>query len=211
MQIINVMAASLDGRIASHAGEADGSRRALGFTNDDDHQHLLDLIQTADAIIVGRSSIEASGGAFVGRNAKGNYPIWAVLTNGGISPQSRFLEQRELDRWLVSRAPLPELPAEATLRNIVTGERCAAEVVVEALAMAGVERVLLFGGSEINRLFYNAGLVDQLILTVCPLILGSPAAIPLVAQPLDNPVNLVLLASHPKGNLVFLTYKVRKN
>ena len=84
-------------------------------------------------------------------------------------------------------------------------------VVAKALAGAGVERALLFGGSEINRLFYAAGLVDQLILTVCPVIIAAQAAVGLVAPTLPAPVKLTLLASQPQGNLVFLTYNVQKD
>lgn len=205
------MAVSLDGRIASHPGETDKTRRDLGFTNDDDRAHLLDLIQDADAIIVGRASLEASGGAFDRPNRRGAQPIWVVMTNGGFAADSRFLKQDKLPRWLVSRAPLSELPVQPTLRNLTYGNGSATEVVVRTLAEAGVERVLLFGGAEINRLFYKDELVDELIVTVCPLILARPDAVPVVQPDLPNPVHLTLLASHAKGNLVFLMYKVQKN
>ena len=40
LTITNVMAVSLDGKIASHAGETDSARRTLNFTNDVDRQHV---------------------------------------------------------------------------------------------------------------------------------------------------------------------------
>lgn len=211
MIITNVMAVSLDGRIASQPGETDVARRALGFTNDDDRAHLLELIQEADAVIVGRASLEASGGAFELPNSKGVQPIWVVMTNGGFAPDSRFLKQEKLPRWLVSRAPLPALPTQPSLRNLTYGDASAAATAVRALAAAGAERVLLFGGAEVNRLFYNEGLVDELILTLCPLILAQGHAVPLVAPGLPRPIHLSLVTSHPKSNLVFLKYKVLKN
>jgi 5-amino-6-(5-phosphoribosylamino)uracil reductase len=211
LRITNVMAVSLDGRIASHPGERDEARHQLGFTNDDDHAHVLALLRATDAVIVGSASLMASGGAFVGPNDRGVQPIWAVLTNRGLPEGAPFLAQAEVPRWIVSQDPLA-LPAHTGNVHTIT---CAAEspawVVAKALADAGVERALLFGGSEINRLFYAAGLVDQLILTVCPVILATQAAVGLVAPTLPAPVKLTLLASQPQGNLVFLTYNVQKD
>lgn len=210
MQIINVMAASLDGRIASHPNETDVARQTLGFTTADDRAHLLALLDTADAVIVGRSSLMASGGAFARRNHRGAWPIWAVLTNTGLPEDAGFFRQVELPRWLVSSVPLALPPAAAGVRNLVTGAAPPARTLVDAFASAKVERALLFGGSEINRQFYAEGLVDRLILTLCPLILGASTGVPLVAPDLPEPVRLTLVASQPQGNLVFLEYHVQK-
>ena len=204
------MAVSLDGRIASHPGETDAARAGLGFTNEDDRRHLLSLLATADAVVVGRSSLSASGGAFAQRNDRGAFPVWAVLTNAGLPADARFFTQTELPRWLVSAAPLALPPAAAGVRNVVAGPgQSTARAAVTALQAAGARRVLLFGGSEVNRQFYAEGLVDRLILTVCPLILGAAAALPLVAPELPRPVSLTLDGCRPQGSLVFLEYRVR--
>lgn len=214
MRITNIMAVSLDGRIASHEGETDAARRALSFTNADDHRHLEALLRTADAVIVGSASLLASGGAWELPNQRGAYPIWAVMTNAGLPASARFFQQTHITRWLVSRAPLTLPPtgdkARGAVRNLVYGDGQAAKALVAELESAGAERVLLFGGGAVNRLFYEAGLVDELILTVCPLIIGASAALPLVAPELERPVHLTLASSQPAGNLVFLTYNVQK-
>jgi len=208
--ITNVMAVSLDGRIASHPAERDEARQRLGFTNHDDRAHLLELLQSTDAAIVGSASMLASGGAFAGLNDRGVQPIWAVLTNRGLPEGAPFLAQAEIPRWLVSQQPLSLPPHSGSFRTITYADESPALVLAKALQASGVERVLLFGGSEINRIFYNAGLVDHLILTLCPMILGSNAAIGLIAPPLDEPVKLALIAVQTKGNLVFLRYNVQK-
>ena len=61
MQIINVMGASIDGRIASHPNESDEERKRYGFTNEADHAHLRRLLATCDAVIVaeGKMSVPA--------------------------------------------------------------------------------------------------------------------------------------------------------
>lgn len=211
MIITNVMAVSLDGKIASHPGERDSERRALGFTNDDDREHLRSLLVTTDAVIVGSSSLMASGGAWELANDKGAFPIWAVMTKAGLPQAAAFYQQRRVTRWLVSEAPLAALPPDTGLRNLVTGDDPPGAALVQALQAAGAERVLLFGGGEVNRLFYKERLVDEVILTVCPILVGTENAVPLVKAPLPQAVRLTLVASQPKGNLVFLRYTVQKH
>lgn len=211
MKVTNVMAVSLDGRIATHPGEKDLERRAMGFTNDDDRAHVEALVKAADAVIVGSSSIQASGGAFEVLNDQGVYPHWYVLTRAGLPQASRFLRQEKLPRTLVSERPIPGLKGTATLRNVVATKESVARTTLREIEAAKLARVLLFGGSEVNRIFYQENLVDEVILTVCPLIVGASAAVPLVAPELSRPVSLTLTSSQPRGNLVFLTYTVHKH
>lgn len=209
MHVINVMAMSLDAQIASHATERDEVREAQGFTNPDDRDHLLALVRTADAVIVGSRSLLASGGgAFEERNAAGDLPVWVVMTNAGLPPNAAFWQQEAVPRCIASRAPLA-FPAHAgSVAPIVYGTEPPARRVVQALEARGVRRVLLFGGSEINRAFYAEGLVNELWITVCPLILGAKDGIPLVKAPLPAPTHLRLVTSQCRGDLVFLNYTV---
>ncbi len=209
MQIVNVMAATLDGAIAAHADEADTARAASGFTPPDDRDHLLGLVRTADAVVVGARSLIASGAAFEERNAHGRLPLWVVLSNRGLPPELPFWRQAAVPRLLVSQKPLSMPVSSPNLENLVVGPGSAPRFVVEALKARGCERVLLFGGAEVNRQFYAEGLVDQLWLTVCPLILASSAALPLVRPELPRPVHLRLLTSQSRGDLVFLNYQVK--
>jgi 5-amino-6-(5-phosphoribosylamino)uracil reductase len=204
------MAVSLDGRIASYPGETDVDRRAAGFTDAADREHLRSQLEAADAVIVGRSSLMASGGAWAIRNRRGAYPIWVVLTNRGLPDDARFFRQSELPRWLVSKAPLALPPVASGVRTLVVGDRPLAATIAQELRQAGARKTLLFGGADVNRQFYAEGLVDELVVTVCPLIIAGSAAVPLVSPPLPSAVRLSLVASQPQGNLVFLTYKVQK-
>ena len=204
------MAVSVDGRIASHANESDAERLALGFTNGDDFNHLLGLLAATDAVIVGSTSLKASGQAFSKINDRGVYPIWAVLTNRGLPAEQPFYQQEELTRWLISPQPLAIPGHKGVLRNIVSGNLSPAQAAVAALSAAGVERVLLFGGASVNRGFYAAGLVDRLIVTICPLVLARSDAVPLVQPDLPTPVFLKLAASQVMGNLVILSYDLMK-
>jgi 5-amino-6-(5-phosphoribosylamino)uracil reductase len=209
LRIINVMATSLDGQIAAKAHERDEAREASGFTSPDDRSHLEGLLASADAVILGSSSLKASGGALEIPRPDGSLPIWAVLTQSGLPADCPFFRQCNLPRWLVSPTPQKHVPKD--IRSIVYGSSCPVSLLVEELDKAGARRVLLFGGSEINRLFYEANLVDELILTICPIIIANSGSIPLVAPDLRTPKHFCLTSSHTQGDLVFLSYDVRKS
>jgi len=213
MQIINVMASSIDGKIALHDTESDAERRNYGFTNKDDQEFVRSMLETADAVVTGAKSLRASGGAWQVRNQRGKLPAWIVLTTSGIAPDLKFWDQRETERWLVSPRPLPGHDEGRTgVRNLVLDPSADPAVFVrDAMIQRGFSTVLLFGGGAVNRLFYRAGLVDELRLTICPIILATKAASSLVDPEITSPVNLRLDASHALGSLVFLKYAVLKN
>jgi len=211
LKITNVMAISLDGRIASHPGETDKERLESGFTSQDDFEHLLGLIRSADAIIVGSSSLQASGQAFSVVNDRGRYPIWVVMSRKGLPAGQPFYDQAELPRWIVTETAA-KLPAhKGEVRHLAYGNDPAPDTIVNALAAAGCERVLLFGGASVNREFYSAGLVDRLIVTVCPLIVARSEALPLVQPPVNKSIMFSLASSQVVGNLVILSYDLIKS
>jgi 5-amino-6-(5-phosphoribosylamino)uracil reductase len=210
MQIINVMGASIDGRIASHPNESDAERKRYGFTNEADHAHLRRLLATCDAVIVGGHSVNVSGGAMEVQREDGVYPTWVLCSNSGFAQDQPIWSQPDTPKWLVSRDPLPEERCPAAVRNVVYGGEGVAKAAVEACHAAGFERVLLFGGGIINRAFYAAGAVDELILTVCPVVVGRSSGVPVVAPGLEVPVHLELTQTRTEGDLVFLHYLVKR-
>ena len=90
MQIINVMGASIDGRIASHPNESDAERKRYGFTNEADHAHLRRLLATCDAVIVGGHSVNVSGGVMEVQREDGVYPTWVLCSNSGFAAINPF-------------------------------------------------------------------------------------------------------------------------
>lgn len=207
MKIINVMAVSVDGATALRPGESDETRRAGRFSNDDDYQHLLDMIRKSDAVIVGRDTVAASGPIDTKRT-DGSYPDWYIYTNSGFSA-GHSLFTSPVPLTFVSRAILPAHHYKNGAGQFFYGENPPAAALVEKLKKSGKKYVLLLGGGTLNQLFYKEGLVDELYLTVCPVIAGSAQAVNLVRPPLPEPVSLVLKSSKVMGNLVFLKYKIQ--
>lgn len=210
MRIINVMGASIDGRIASHPNESDAERKRYGFTNEADHAHLCRLLATCDAVIVGGHSVNVSGGVMEVQREDGVYPTWVLCSNSGFASDQPIWSQPNTPKWLVSREALAEDRCPRGVRNVVYGGEGVAKTAVEACRAASFKRVLLFGGGIINREFYAAGAVDELILTVCPVVVGRSSGVPVVAPELDVPVHLELTQTETEGDLVFLHYLVKR-
>ncbi len=211
MRIINVMAASLDGKIAGHHLESDRERRDYGFTNKSDQDFVRHQLTTADAVVTGANSLRASQAAWQVLNRKGRFATWVVLTRAGLDSDLRFWTQVEVDKWIVTPDPNLVIPTGSKNRLIVTPQLDNPAIsIAKHLKDAGFERVLLFGGGHVNRMFYEAGLVDELCLTLCPLMLGTPGASTLLAPPLSRPVFFRLESSHKNGDLLFLNYTVNK-
>lgn len=205
------MAASVDGKVAAYPGELDDARRIYGFGGADDHAHMLAILKTADAVVVGRKSVVASGGAFAVTNERGAGVRWCVVTNQGMPAGHPFWTQHAVPRWLLSRAPLSGLDPAYGVENKIYGDNSPADAALTALQAAGAQTVVLFGGGELNREFYRRGLVDELILTICPVLYAQVAAVPLVAPELPKPLGMSLVTTQAKGDLVFLRYRLHQS
>ena len=198
------MAASVDGHIALTNDESDNDRRGYGFTNDADYQHLRKIINSCDAIIAGANTVRVSSKLINCQNQQGRYPLWVVLTTRGIADSNPFW-QIDGQRWLVS-------PQQTVVDDracyLSYGTDDPAIFIVNRLRDHGARKVLLFGGGIVNRLFYQQQLVDELILTVCPLIVARTGAPKLVASSLPNWTPLRLLTVRHVDNHLFLHYRI---
>lgn len=207
MQIINVMASSIDGRIGLHDREGDAERQSVGLSGGADQNHLRTQIETADAIIVGATSIRANGECLDHPGAKGALPAWYIFAQNPLPPQISFWQQTHIPRFLVSPQALP-IPVGSGVQNLIYGAEDPALFLYEALQLRRHRQCLLFGGGIINNWFYRQKLVDELRLTLAPLFIGQSAAPFLVAPELPHKVKFSLLASHSEESFVFLRYKV---
>ena len=207
MQIINVMASSLDGRIGLHDREGDAERQTVGLSGNADQRHLRAQIEASDAIIVGATSIRANGECLDHPGRSGSAPAWYIFAQNPLPPDMAFWKQQHIPRYLISPGALP-IPSGSGVPNVIYGENDPALFVQQKLLQARHEQCLLFGGGIINNWFYRQNLVDELRLTLAPVFIGQSAAPFLVAPELMHRVNFSLLASHSEESFVFLRYKV---
>ena len=101
---------------------------------------------------------------------------------------------RQPRRLAFGTGPLPE-GSELELRTGLLDEE------LRELAAEGVQSLLLEGGPTLAGAFLRGGLVDKLLLFVAPTLSGSG---PGIADRLDEPLQLLRLASRPVGDDVLL-------
>lgn len=208
MRIINIMAASVDGMIASSATESDAMRQRYGFSNEADRRHLISQLAQCDAVIVSAHSVNISGGVIRDDRIK-QHPTWIMCTNSGMDVNAPAWRYPQVPKWTLSRHALPVDKVGNVERQCVYGDGCMVETALQACQIAGFERILLFGGGQINRAFYSAGKVDELILTVCPVAFGTAQGVPLIAPDLPAPVRFRIRDARTEQNLVFIHYLVQ--
>lgn len=81
------------------------------------------------------------------------------------------------------------------------------EKILQNLSERGFQEVILAGGATINSLFADEGLIDEILVTVCPKIFGR--GISLFSGPVEMDLQLVehsLLST----DTLLLKYRVRK-
>lgn len=207
------MAMSLDAKIGSHPLESDQERRSYGFTNKDDQEHVRALLKSADAVITGANSMRASSGAWNQKNAKGVFPVWIIMSRSGLDDSLKFWDQVDIPRVLIGSGIRPQSDRQKNSGVIFVDSlnKHPAKTAKEWLDSQKIETCLLFGGGEINQLFYSENLVDELKITICPIIVGTLDAPSFVAPGLPAKKHLTLMSSNALGNHVFLSYSVQKH
>lgn len=81
------------------------------------------------------------------------------------------------------------------------------EELLNQLEGEGFQEVMLCGGAQINTLFAKAGLIDELILTISPLVFGEGMS--LFNEDIELNLELAKLTTLDE-NLVLVRYKVIK-
>lgn len=208
MRIINVMATSIDGCIALKHEEPDHQRLAYGFTNLADRQLLEQELYRCDAVIIGARSVRSAGGLRITKNYRGKYPLWAVLTRSG-DMGDKFWQQNDIERWLFAPAPLAE--RQGVSYHYYDKDQNPALYVYQSLQAHGIKTALLFGGGEVNCLFYQQQLVDELSLTICPFIFAGATSSRLIKANLAQPVALQLKSCKQIDQHLFLRYHTDYN
>jgi riboflavin-specific deaminase-like protein len=181
------MAMSADGKIAT------ASRAVSSFGSGRDHDHLLELRATADAVMAGARTADLNpinlgpGPAKYRRQrlrrglTEYNLRI-LVSRSGSLDPkakvfQSAFSPIIVLTTRSAPKAKLEKLRARGALVKI-----CGAREINFTQALAwlrsewNVKRLLCEGGGELNDALFRAGLVDEIHLTFCPKIIGGRLA-----------------------------------
>ena len=218
------VATTADGKLAPV------TRHFIPFSSKRDQEHLLELRATADAVMSGARTVDLGpvklgpGGAKYRRERvrRGltEYNLRVVVTgSGSLDPRAEIFKHRFspiiiLTSGRASRARLRRLEALADQVKVCGEREIDFPFALRWLRSKwDVKRLLCEGGGEINGALIEARLVDEIYVTLCPVIFGgqhAPTMADGVGFPrLGNMAQLKLASRKRIGDELFLVYHVR--
>jgi 2,5-diamino-6-(ribosylamino)-4(3H)-pyrimidinone 5'-phosphate reductase len=208
--VILSAAMTLDGKIASKTGDSELSSKQ-------DKIRIHKLRSKVDAILVGSNTVKKDNPLLTVRYAKGKNPIRIILdSKGNISSKSKIVSTSKKIPTILA------VSKKATKKNIVKLKKHSIEVIVagetrinikhllKKLSKKKIKTILVEGGGNVNWTFIKEGLVDEIIITVSPYLLGGINAISLVEgdgfSKIQQSSKLKLKKINRLGNEVILHY-----
>jgi riboflavin-specific deaminase-like protein len=218
------MAMTADGKIAT------ANRAVSSFSSRGDHDHLLALRATADAVMAGARTVDLNpiklgpGPAryrrLRRRRGLSAYNLRIIVSRAGtVSPNAEIFRHR-LSPIILLTTRRASVRRRKRLRAVADEVKiCGAKEVDFPRALRWlrrkwkVKRLLCEGGGELNDALFRAGLVDELHLTVCPMIFGGRTA-PTIADGLGagrlaKASRFELKSAKRRGDELFLVYARR--
>ena len=229
-----ILAMSADGKIADYM------RSPARFGSKADKAHLEKQIADSDAVLFGASTLRAYKTTLIISNlallryrkqlGKTPQPIHITISNSGdIDPQMRFFQQ-PVSRWLIStttgsqfwrqrqkKFAEPQDYSNQQFQKILIFETPSGKIDIFAalrhLRNFGITRLAILGGGELVASMVESDLIDELWLSICPLILGGQTT----PTPVDGSgfisslaPRLSLLSVNTIEDEVFLHYRLKR-
>lgn len=220
------IAMTVDGKIAPD------SRRFEPFGSRRDQALMMELRSQMDAVMAGALTAGADkvtlgpGGKSYQRkrlaNALAEYNLRVVVSRtASISPKAHIFQKRFSPILLLTTeaAPARRLAALARVTGgifVSPGADLDLPAALEWLRKQwGVKKLLCEGGGELNAPMFRGGFVDELFLTICPLIFGGRNA-PTLAD--GEGIERLIMAKRFKlkrtervGDELFCVYRPERN
>ncbi len=170
--VIGQMGQSLDGRIATVAGNSQF------LTGPADIRRLHRLRALVDAVVVGASTVAADDPRLTVREAEGDDPVRVVIDpNDRLDPAHTVFTDGAAPTIVLHRSANDHGPSAASGEVIELPadgpQGFDPPAVLSLLRDRGLQRVLVEGGGITVSRFLQAGALDRLHVTVAPVLLGS--------------------------------------
>ncbi len=219
-----ILAMTADGKIA------DRIKNPARFGSNADKAHLEAQIALVDGVIFGAGTLKAYGSSLpitnlnlLRQRQETNKPLQpvhiVVSASGNLNHQDRFFQQL-IPRWLLTT----ETGAVAWQDNqrferVIIGKLLKnnnsfdwQEILAE-LKQLGIENLAILGGGELVASLLSLDLIDELWLTVCPIIFGgknAPTPVEGIGFLQSQGKKLRLLEVKQIEREIFLHYKLLK-
>jgi 5-amino-6-(5-phosphoribosylamino)uracil reductase len=223
MKTTLVLAMTADGKIA------DVAKSPPTFSSDRDYAHLEAQIANSDAILVGSGTLNDGGNvvlvkkpaliqARIDRGQPAQPPQIISSRSGKIDAGLPFFSQ-PIERWLLTtKIGTIDWQERSSFSRVLVcetpdGKDLDWQVTSSELSKLKIENLCFLGGSELAASLFAAGFIDELWLTVCPVIYGgSTAPTPVSGSGFtpDSAPRLTLLSVERVEQEIFLHYQVQK-
>ncbi|MFZ0345772.1 MAG: 2,5-diamino-6-(ribosylamino)-4(3H)-pyrimidinone 5'-phosphate reductase [Nitrososphaeraceae archaeon] len=184
MQVIVSSAMTVDGKIATHQGDS-------AISSKDDLIRVHKLRDSVDGIIVGISTVLADNPRLtirLGRKQPKEKHLTRIIIDsmGRIPLDSQILRTASKIKTIVAVTKLAHMNVRRKIKKtgaivIVAGTNTVdLKRVLWTIQKMGIKKILVEGGGEINWSLFSLGIVNELIVTIAPKIVGGRQATTLV-------------------------------
>ena len=164
---------SLDGFIATHAGESQY------VTGEENIRHLHRMRALCDAVVVGAGTVAADDPQLTTRHVSGPSPVRVVLDpTRRLADHYRVFNDDSADTlYVCGRSYAGEGETHVGRATMVAVDDSAAGVdvteVLRLLRARGCHRIFVEGGGVTVSMFLEANLLDRLQIAIAPLLIGD--------------------------------------
>ncbi len=215
-------ALTADGKIAP------ASRHFEPFAGPRDREHLLELRARADAVMAGARTVDldrvnlgpgpAKFRRLRLRRGLAEHNLRVIVSGAGtIDPRAEIFKHRFSPIIILTSERIPDRKLRR-LQSLADEVKVTGKTEIDFTAALRwlrakwkVKRLLCEGGGEVNGALFAAGLVDEVHVTMCPVIFGGRAAPTLAdgagVKRLAEAARLRLVSMKRVGTEVFLVYR----
>ena len=180
-----ILAMTADGKIADYRDSA----ARFGSTND--RLHLEKQVSLVDGVLFGAGTLRAYGTTMSVSNpilveeraqrSQSPQPVQIVVSaSGNLDPQWRFFQQ-PIPRWLITVGTNgDQWRSQDKFEHILVAQGNESIIswtsIFQQLVRLGLNKLAILGGGELVASLLRDDLIDELWLTICPVIFGGNSA-----------------------------------
>ncbi len=179
-KVILSAAMTLDGKIARKTGDSKLSSKQ-------DKVRIHKLRSKVDAILVGSNTVKRDDPFLTVRHTKGKNPLRIILdSKANIEQKSQIIKTCKKIPTIIA------VSKKASKKNIDKLKKYPLEIIITGYKLVNIKNLLRIlykkkiktllveGGGTVNWEFVKQGLVDEIIITITPYLIGGKNAITLV-------------------------------